>query len=177
MDYYKKKLYVAAVDRKGRVVDKVERWQAHEKGILHRGFTAALFYQEQVILQHRKHPVFNGVYDLTCSSHPYYKGDILQPTEEAVFQTLKREWNIGQKDLVSPLLDRGTTYYKAKDPMSIYLEHEVCFLFVANMKRLPTPNHDFAYGFSLMPTKLIADNRQPIARSFAPWVPPLLRLL
>ena len=165
------------VDKEDNVIRRIDKWTAHKTRVLHRAFTVCLFFKDQLILQHRKHPVFDGVYDLTCSSHPYFKNGQLQEMNEAVLETLKREWNVKKTDLISPINSKGSIYYKAKDPLSIYWEHEICYLFVVQIKRLPTPNFDFTYGFSLFPKELITNHLQPITKSFAPWVPPLLKLL
>lgn len=177
MDYYEKKQLLAVVDKNDTVLKKIDKWEAHEKGVLHRGFTVCLFYQDKIILQHRKHPVFDGVYDLTCSSHPYFKDGVLQTTTDAVIETLKREWDIVPSDLSSPLRHKGQIYYQAKDPKSIYQEHEICHLYCADIDKLPSPNFDFSYGFSLMTKDQIMDKKTPIRGIFAPWIQPLLTIL
>lgn len=177
MDYYKKDQLIALVDENDKITGKLDKWEAHKKGVLHRGFTVCLYYKDQIILQHRKHPVFDGVYDLTFSSHPVFKDDTLQDNLDAVYESLLREWNVKKEDLVYEPLEKGPFYYQAKDPQSEYTEHEMCYLYISEVAALPSPNYDFAYGFSLIPKKLITDNLQPITKLFAPWVPKLLEVL
>lgn len=177
MNYYEKKQLLAQVDENDNVIGRVDKWEAHEKGILHRGFTTCLFYKDGVILQHRKHPVFDGVFDLTGSSHPYLEGEKLQEIEKAVIMMLNREWGLTQANLSSPLVHEGSVYYKAADPLSKYTEHEICHLYTATISVLPSPNYDFAYGFSIFPKNHITQKNQSITNSFAPWVNPLLKLL
>ena len=150
MDYYKKELMLAEVDKSDRLIGPVERWRAHEKGICHRGFTAILTYNHQIILQHRKHPAFDGFYDLTFSSHPIFIAGKLQSMEDAIYNTLKREWNLTKKDLITDLKYLDKFYYKAKDPKSIYIEHEVDYLYLAELNKLPDVNKDFAYDYKLV---------------------------
>ncbi len=177
MDYYKKDQLVALVDENDKITGKLDKWEAHKKGLLHRGFTVCLFYKDQIILQHRKHPVFDGVYDLTFSSHPVYKEDILQDNLAAVYESLLREWNIKKEDLLYQPIQKGPFYYKAKDPRSEYTEHEMCHLYVSEVTMLPSPNYDFAYGFSLVPKNKLIAKEAPIITTFAPWVPKLLEVL
>lgn len=184
MDYYKKSLFLAQVDKNDKVIGKIERWEAHRKGILHRGFTVCLFYKGQAILQHRKHPVFDGVYDLTCSSHPIFKGEKLQDTKEAVIETLEREWNTGKFKLQNPnyksnqkLKYIGKCYYKANDPNSEFGEHEICYFYTGEVSVLPSPNFDFAYGFSLVDLNTLKNPKFPLKSSFAPWVKDCLKLI
>ncbi len=113
MDYYKKTLYIPQVDKNDNVLGKVERWKAHREGILHRGFTVAVMFDDQVICQHRKHPVFGGYLDLTASSHPLYEGEKIQTFEDAVNNTLHREWGIKKSDL-GEIQERGKVYYYSK---------------------------------------------------------------
>lgn len=174
MNFYSKEIYLAQVDKQDNVIGRVERWEAHKKGILHRGFTVCLFYKGQAILQHRKHPVFDKRYDLTCSSHPFYKNGSLQTVEEAVKNAVLREWNIKK---INKLSLKGKTYYKAADNLSAYGEHEICYSYTGEINSLPDLNLDFAYGFSLVDLKTLKDPKFPLKSSFAPWVKYCLDLL
>jgi isopentenyldiphosphate isomerase len=173
MDYYKKKLFLAKVDKNDNVVGKIERWKAHQDGILHRGFTAVLTYENSFVVQHRKHLAFDRFYDLTFSSHQIYTNDVLQTDLEAIDQTLKREWNIDRSGLTETPKFLNKFYYKAKDPNSIFTEHEIDYIYQAGLKNLPTPNLDFAYGYSLR-------RKEQILRSelaFAPWVKDIINTI
>lgn len=167
--YYKQKQIIARVDKHGNVIDKIEKWEAHEKGILHKALTVALIYKGFFVIQHRKHPAFDGVYDITSSSHQLFIDDKLQTTEEATFDCLKREWGL-EKTEISKLKNLGSIYYKAKDSKSIYTEHEVCEILIAEVKVQPKPNLDFAYGFSLMNKQELQNKKSEIYKKLAPWV-------
>lgn len=170
MNYYEKKLYLAQVDHQDKLIKPIERWKAHEKGICHLGFTTILIYNNQVILQHRKHPAFDGFYDLTFSSHPIFIDGKLQPMEEAIYNTLEREWNLAKKDLKTNLKYLDKFYYQAKDPNSIYIEHEVDYLYVAELNKLPDVNKDFAYGFKLIKKDIsLASSIYDLGSKLAPW--------
>ena len=110
--------------------------------------------------------------DLTCSSHPILINNELQSVEVAAKETLKREWNFksGQK-----LTVKGPIYYKAKDVISGFTEHELCYLVLGRVTRLPHPNPEFSYGSSLLTKKQITE--KPITEILAPWVRKLLPLL
>lgn len=173
MDYYKKKLYLAEVDKNDNIIGKVERWQVHKSGILHRGFTTILTYHDNIVLQHRKHLAFDGYFDLTFSSHQIYKNERLQNDLEAIYETLKREWNIDKTRLIDKPKFLNKFYYKAKDPQSVFTEHEIDYIYKAGLKNLPTPNYDFAYGYSLMNKKQIIKSRL----SLAPWVEEIIEMI
>jgi isopentenyl-diphosphate delta-isomerase len=173
-DYLQQKIYIPRVDQNDNVLGKVERWKAHEEGILHRAFTVCLYVGDRVLLQHRKHPVFDGFFDLTCSSHPLFIDGSPQELEEAVQTTLKREWGIVQSR--SPKVSHtGQVLYKATDKQ--YIEHEVCHLFTGELTSIPTMNPEVAYGYTLLDKDKLLDTSAPIRQSLAPWVLPLLDLL
>lgn len=168
--YYKQKQIIARVDKKGNVIGKIEKWEAHRKGILHKALTIALIYKGSFIIQHRKHPAFDGVFDITSSSHQLFIDGKLESTIDATYKTLEREWNITKKDLLTKPKNLGSVYYKAKDEKSIYIEHEVCEILVAKIKNLPIANLDFAYGFSLVKKEELVNKNSRIYQNLAPWV-------
>ena len=145
MDYYKAVQFLAVVDRKDNIIGKMEKWEAHKKGVLHRGYTAILEFENNIVLQHRKHPVFDGVYDLSFSSHQFYQGERLQTDEEAIYEGLKREWGV-EKFEIRSLKYLNNVYYKEKDKNSEYFEHEIDYIYVGKLNKMPTANPDFAYG-------------------------------
>ena len=168
--YYKTKQIIARVDKNGKILGPIEKWEAHRKGILHRALTIALVYKNSFVIQHRKHPAFDGVFDITSSSHQLFENGKLQDTLEASFATLKREWNITKKDLIGNPKNLGFVYYKAKDSKSEFTEHEICDILIVKVKKIPTPNLDFAYGFSLVKREELSDKNSRIYQNLAPWV-------
>jgi isopentenyl-diphosphate delta-isomerase len=168
MNYFDQKQFIAQVDTNDNILGRIEKWEAHKKGILHRAFTVTVFFEDQILLQHRKHPVFDSVFDATISSHQIYINDSLQIDEEAILSTLQREWNIQESDLTETPTLKGTIYYKAKDPLSEYTEHEMCRIYSCTVKELKLPNLEFAYGFSLQKIDDIKNNA--LYPLFAPWV-------
>lgn len=168
-NYYDQKQFISKVNKKGEVIGRIEKWEAHKKGILHRAISVTLIYKNQYIIQHRKHPAFDGIFDLTSSSHQIFIDDTLQSSKEAAYECIKREWNIGKNELIGEIKEVGEIYYRARDPNSIYKEHEKCIMLVAKIKNLPTPNFDFAYGFSLVDKNVVADKNSLIYKNLAPW--------
>ena len=167
--YYKQKQFVEKVDIKGRHLGYIEKWEAHEKGILHRGFAIILVYKNYIFLQHRKHPAFDGVLDLSSASHQLLKNKKFEDLTQAVIFSLKREWNINKKDLIGNIKNLGFIYYKSKDPKSIYTEQEICDILITKINKLPVPNIDFAYGFSLATKNELCNKKSRIYENLSPW--------
>lgn len=163
-------------DKRGNIMGPIERWEAHKKGILHRAFSVTLKYKNFYIVQFRRHPVFDGVLDVTSSSHQVFNPETntLQDTVEASVSTLLREWKMGEEDFVSKPKIVGSVYYKAKDKYSIYTEHEIDDVVEIKVKRMPEPNLEYAYGASLMTREDLIKNKR--ANSIlAPWVIAMLK--
>lgn len=168
-DYYKKKQIIARVDENGKVIGEIEKWEAHKNGILHKALTITLIYKGQFVIQKRKHPAFDGVYDITSSSHQLIIDGKLQSTEEATYDCLKREWGL-EKNEVSKLKNLGSIYYKARDPKSEFTEHEICEILIAEVNIKPQPNLDFAYESLLIDKQKILNTNSDIYKNLAPWV-------
>lgn len=175
MDYYSQKQFIASVDRDDNILGQVEKWEAHKKGMLHRAFTAILVYKNQYIFQHRKHPAFDGFFDFSFSSHQIYVNNMLQTDLVALYDGLRREWNIEKKDLVAEPKFLDKIYYKAKDPNSVFTEHEVDYIYIVETKILPTPNLDFAHGFLVLDKKSLQNSIKSI--KIAPWVFEIFKIL
>lgn len=169
-NYYKQKQIIARVDRQGNIIGKIEKWEAHRKGILHQALTVVLIYKGKYLIQHRKHPAFDGVLDVTSSSHQLFVNGTLQKTLTAVYSTLKREWNLETEDLISTPREDGAIYYRAKDQYSEFTEHEYCYIYSVAVKKLPLPNLDFAYGYSLISKEELINKNSRIYKNLAPWV-------
>lgn len=163
MDYYSQQIVIPQVDENDKIIGSVERWLAHETGILHSGFTVSVFYKNAILCQHRKHPLFDGVLDLTASSHPIIEAGNIIPSLEMVYQTLQREWNINKDDLLVEPRPIGKVLYKSSD--GHYVEHEMCEFFSTEIDYLPYCNSDYSYGQSLLPVDKITDQAH-----LAPWV-------
>lgn len=171
MNYYTKELFIPRVDEQDIIIDRIERWKAHIEGILHRGFTVGVYTKTgDMILQHRKHPVFDNYYDLTASSHQIYENDTLQDVSSALFRTLEREWNMTQDMFKNEPKLVGKTLYKSTHEK--YTEHELCHLYTIQLdtETVPQPNKEFAYGYLTLPLDTIMTASYEKSHGLAPWV-------
>lgn len=174
--YYKIKQTIARVDKTGKILGQIDKWEAHRKGILHKALTVALIYKGHYLIQHRKHLAFDGVFDITSSSHQLFIKGELQTTDEATSETLKREWNLKPSDLLYKPKNLGSVYYKSKDKKSEFTEHELCDMLVTEVNNLPIPNFDYAYGFSLATKEEILNNKSGIYQNLGPWVKKAIKM-
>jgi isopentenyl-diphosphate Delta-isomerase len=174
--YYKQKQFIAEVNEKDEVIGKIEKWDAHKKGILHRGYTAIITFQDQIILQHRKHPVFDNVFDFSFSSHQIYIKDKLQEDVVSILDGLQREWGVHAEHIVDDIKFVKKLQYKAFDDISGYYENEIDRIYSVELSRLPEPNYEFAYGFFTLHKNNADKLEDPRLQSLlAPWVNVLLK--
>ena len=164
------KQMIATCDKEGNITGEIERWEAHKKGILHRAFSLVLIYKDGYVLQHRKHPVFDGVFDVTSSSHQIMKNGKLEDTQRSAERTLYREWKIKKSEVIGKMKLKGAVYYKAKDKNSIYTEHEYCDIVELHVKKVPTPDLEFAYGVSIATKKELSNKKSRLYSDLAPWI-------
>lgn len=173
MDYYKAIQFLAVVDREDNIIGKMEKWEAHKKGILHRAYTAILQHEDSIILQHRKHPVFDDVYDLSFSSHQIYQSNSLQTNEEALYEGLLREWSITPKEIID-IKFLNKIYYKAKDEKSEFFDHEIDYIFLIKVNTMPKASLDYAYGQKIINKKNLIFEIKKLQLNLAPWVEKIL---
>lgn len=174
MNYYEETQYIARVTEHNEVIGQIERWEAHRTGTLHRAITVAVLYEGFVILQHRKHPVFDNVFDATVSSHQLYNGNLADDAT-TISSTLERELGLSSADLIAPPESKGFIYYRAKDPHSTYIEHEACHIYTCATRREPNINFDYAYGYSLQKPDVLRSHTSPLYKILAPWVKEMLK--
>ncbi|GIW62558.1 MAG: hypothetical protein KatS3mg090_0384 [Patescibacteria group bacterium] len=181
--YYKKKIYLPQIDKKGKIIGKVERWQAHFEGILHIGFTTLLKFKDQILIQIRKHPIFDGKLDLSFSSHPYYKHNKLIYNKTSIIETLTREWIWENQQGLPQQTDIKFLFkikYRSQDKqnkLGRILEHEINHYYIINLKTLPKPNPDYSYGYAFITEKKLKNlDLYPFKPTmFAPWIKIILK--
>lgn len=175
MDYLKTKQTLASVDREDNIVGQMDKWEGHKNGILHRGFTVILKYQDQYYLQHRKHLVFDNAFDLTFSSHQLYLNEALEDDRSSIIRNLKREFQFDEDGLKLSYLDK--VYYKAKDLNSDFTEHEIDYIYLANLNKPLIPNLEYSYGVLLVTKEMLLDESGFIYRNLAPWAKRMLKYI
>ena len=168
--YLKKEIFLPIVNEQDEVLGKEERWHVHRNGILHQAFTVQLLLEGKTILQHRKHIVFDGYFDATILSHPMWLPDEerFQTIEEAIYYTVKREWDIEESELHNLRL-KEQYHYRAYDHISNLIEHEMNNWYVAEIDTLKPTNYDVAYGYSVVEEKHCYENKA-IEQLLAPWL-------
>jgi len=175
MHYYSQAQFIAQVNENDTIIKPIERWEAHKKGVLHRALTVIVEIKDMVVLQHRRHPVFDGVWDVTVSTHQIYNGKVLEDDMTTIMHTLTRELGISSKDLIQQPMKQRAIHYRAKDPKSKYIEHQVCHVYSCSVSTMPAMNATYAYALTTAKLDKLRQLDNPMRPKLAPWVTELLR--
>ena len=139
-------------------------------GYHHRGLTVLVHDgQGRVLLQHRKHQIFDTAWDLAGSTHPYLRSGRQEGYEEAALRCLKTEYS-GFED-ATVLKSSVWVNYSAVDPRNgKYCENEFCRLVISVHNTNVSHNSENAYGHEwALFERLISDSRKN-PNKYAPWV-------
>ena len=116
---------ILACDDDGKFLEYIPRMEGHTgHGKRHIGITIVLFNKEgQMLLQRRKHLVFDDIWCFTADTHPLHVEDRDETIEEACVRCLRREYAIkGKIDFKEcGRFNYFGTYKK-------YCENENCYL-------------------------------------------------
>ncbi len=128
---------------------------------------AVLLYNNkgEVLLQKRKHKVFDDIWDVTGATHPLHKKDGTDETlEEATLRCLKSEYNIDP----IPLKNLGAFNYAAeyKDGLC---ENEHCYQFVGEYNGKFKLNSEMGYGYKWMDKKEFLQDMETRPENYSPW--------
>lgn len=122
--------------------------------------------QGQVLLQRRKHQVFDNVWDFTGSTDNSHFADGTNETfEEASMRCLKREYGIFKVDNLRNL---GGFNYFAKDGK--HCENEYCAMMIAEYEGEVKMNPEVGYEYKWMDLMEFIEDVEKNPKKYAPWV-------
>lgn len=134
-------------------------------GLHHRAFTIMILKKkDEVLLQQRKHELWDDYWDLT-NSHPLHKKDEDDETyEEAAQRCLEREWGIR-----IPVKKLFAFNYFAKYKNNL-CENEYCVFMIGRYDEKPHPNLEVAYGYKWMSLKELLKDIKIHPSQYTPWL-------
>lgn len=131
-------------------------------GLHHRAFTIMILNKKgEVLLQKRKHKLWDGYWDLT-NSHPLHKKDADETYEQAARRCLKAEW--GVEFSVKKLF--GFNYF-AK--YGNFCENEYCAFLLGKYDGKVYPNPKVAYGYKWMSLEKVLKDIKINPEVYTPW--------
>lgn len=159
---------ILACDDDGEFLEYIPKEVGHKGlGKRHLAITVLLYNSEgRVILQRRKHKIFNNIWDFTASTHLLHREDGKDESlEEATIRALREEYEVGE---VRELRVVGEFNYFAK--YREYCENEHCFLMVGmyNGPIKLDPKAGYEYKWTKKEEFLKDIKANP--KKYTPWV-------
>lgn len=135
------------------------------KGRRHLAFTMLIYNKERkILLQHRKHEIFDRMWDLAGASHPLHLGSRDETIQEAADRFLLNEWGIGGVEAE----DIGGFNYFAQ--YGEKCENEHCRLLVAEFNGELKPSDDHAYGCRWVALDELTKDIIRNPKAYTPWL-------
>jgi len=178
------KYRIPLLDESGRTIGYGDRWWTHRVrdgpngpvlGQKHAGITIACIDESgRVLIQHRRHRIFDKVWSLSGDTHPRkYGSKRVESLSEAARRCAREDLGVGIKNWTQRL----TVPYSARDPRDpSYCENELLYILVAKHDVPFRMNDESAYELRWVePAEISKDSRtdlkrDPIDRKYAPWV-------
>ena len=158
---------ILAVDDLGNFTGYIPKIVGHTgKGQKHLAITVLLQNSKgQVLLQKRKHKVFNDIWDLTGATHPVHLENGQDETlEESTWRCLDREYGIKEKISLKNL---GMFNYYAE--YGEVCEHEYCAMMVGEYNGELNLNSEVGFKFKWMDKNKFLKDIQKNPHKYTPW--------
>lgn len=153
------------VDEQDKFIQYADRKSCHSgDGLHHRAFVVVLFNQHnQILLQKRKHMLWDGYWDVSAISHPLHLQDHDETYEEAGIRALQNEMGIHDVKLKKI----GGFNYFARE--GNYCENEYCAVLTGTYDKEVTPNPDAVYEYVWKDIKQFLTECEHHLFAYTPW--------
>lgn len=158
---------ILAVDDNGNFLEYIPKSVGHTGSGRRHLAIAVLIYNSkgEVLLQKRKHQVFDNIWDITGATHPLHLEDNRnEALEEATLRCLKEEWGIKE---VGDLQDLGAFNYFAQ--YGDLCENEHCHLLIGQYDGDIDLNPGMGYEYKWTPKLEFLKDIKSKAQNFTPW--------
>lgn len=173
------KQIILAVNDNGKFLEYIPKEVGHTgDGRRHLAITVLLYNKKgQVLLQKRKHKIFNNIWDLTGATHPLHKEDNTDENlEEATWRCLEVEYGI--KDKI-PLKNLGFFNYFAPyhTVQGELCENEHCTLLVGEYNGPISLNPQVGYEYKWMDKQKFLKDIKKNPQKYSPWAREAVKLI
>lgn len=168
------KQIILACDDQGNFLEYIPKEVGHTgKGRRHLAITVLVYNSKgQVLLQRRKHKVFDNIWDFTASTHPLHKQNGSDESlEEAAQRALKDEYDIDNIFLK----EVGNFNYFAS--IGGLCENEHDYLFMGEYNGDVNLNTEVAYEFKWADKKEFLADIEKNPQKYSPWAIEGVKLL
>lgn len=168
------KQIILACDDQGKFLEYIPKEAGHTgEGKRHLAVTVLIYNNKgQVLLQRRKHKVFDNIWDFTASTHPLHnQNSSNESLEEATLRALKYEYDIQNISLKRI----GEFNYFAK--INGLCENEHDHLFIGEYNGLVNLNPEVAYESKWVNKKKLLEDMGKNPHKYSAWSGESLKVL
>lgn len=161
---------VILVDQADRPVGRMEKQEAHRKGLLHRAFSVFLLDGSKLLIQRRALDKYHcgGLWSNTCCSHP-------APGEQVLLAAERRlDEELGIKN--ARLRELDTFLYRAAFPNGL-AEHELDHVLLGEYSGPVQPDPMEIAQVRWIDLEELQRDLQAFPQWYTPWFPPALTLV
>ena len=161
---------VILVDQADRPVGRMEKQEAHRKGLLHRAFSVFLLDGSKLLIQRRALDKYHcgGLCSNTCCSHPAPGEPVLSAAERRLDEEL------GIKN--ARLRELDTFLYRAAFPNGL-TEHELDHVLLGEYSGPVQPDPMEIAQVRWIDLEELQRDLQAFPQWYTPWFPPALTLV
>lgn len=166
---------ILAVDEQGNFSGEyIAKEAGHQgQGKKHLAIAVLLYNLEgEVLLQRRKHQVFDNIWDLTGATHPLHTPEGDETLEEATWRCLEREYGIKEK---IPLRNLGFFDYFAK--YGDLCENEHCAFMIGEYSGEVKLNPEVGYGCERVDKDWFLKDMAQNPLQYTPWAVEAVKLM
>ena len=157
---------ISAVDNEGKFLRYIPKMVGHTgEGVHHLAITVFIFNSKgELLLQKRKHKVFDNFWDNTASTHQLHLENGHDETdEEATLRTLKREYGIEDVQLENL---GGFNYF---EKIGELCENEFCKLLIGTYDGEVKLNPEVGYSYKWISKKDFLKELEDKPEEYTPW--------
>ena len=167
---------ILACDDQGNFQQYISRVEGHTgEGRRHLAITVLLYNEkDKVLLQKRKHKIFDNIYDFTGSTHPVKKtSGGHESLEECTRRCLEDEYYIDEKIKLKNL---GFFNYFEKygelceNQQAVFCENEHCAMMVGEYNGKVNLNPESGYSYKWIDKSLFLEEIKNNPKNYCPWV-------
>lgn len=165
---------ILACDEKGNFEEYIPKEVGHTgKGKRHLAITVFVYNSKgEILLQKRKHQVFDNIWENTSSTHQLHREDGSNETdEEATLRALKREYGINEIKLENY---GGFNYFAQVGPLC---ENEHCKLLIGEYNKNVKFNPEVGYEIKWMNKMDFLKDIEKNPDNYCPWTVKAAKIL
>lgn len=166
---------ILAVDDRGKFLKYIPKAVGHTgQGKRHLAIAVLLYNSKgQVLLQKRKHQIFDNIWDLTGATHPLHQEQGDESLEEATWRCLKDEYGIEEKIALKNL--GFLNYFAPYHPVPYgtgqgdFCENEHCYLMMGEYNGEVKLNPQTGYEYKWVEKQEFLKDLAANPKKYTPW--------